>query len=77
MAFTPKPPKFTIPTLSIGAVCYPEKKAVGVQFIDPDGGHVFVSFPGALLRELAAALVKAADEHPEANAWPPAPYARA
>ena len=47
MAFAPKPPKFTIPTREIGVVCYPEQKAVGLQFADPEGNHIFVTIPGA------------------------------
>jgi hypothetical protein len=77
MSFTPKPPKYTIPTRAIGAVCYPEQRAVGVQFVDPDGGHVFVTIPGALVLQLAEALRRTAEQHPEALAWPPAPYAAA
>jgi hypothetical protein len=75
MAFAPKAPKFTIPTREIGAVCYPDKKAVGIQFADPEGGHIFVTIPGAMLTVLAEALKKTAEAHPEALAWPPAPYA--
>ena len=32
MAFAPKLPKYTIPTKEIGIVCYPDRKAVGIQF---------------------------------------------
>ena len=74
MAFAPKLPKFTIPTREIGVVCYPDQKAVGIQFADPEGGHIFITIPGAMLPELAAALKKIGDERPEALAWPPAPY---
>jgi hypothetical protein len=75
MAFAPKPPKYTIPTKEIGVVCYPERKAVGLQFADPEGNHIFITIPGAMLTELAAALSKAAADNPGAAAWPPAPYA--
>ena len=74
MAFAPKPPKYTIPTKEIGVVCYPERKAVGLQFADPEGNHIFITIPGAMLTELADALKKAA-ENPGAATWPPAPYA--
>jgi hypothetical protein len=74
MAFAPKPPKFTIPTREIGVVCYPERKAVGLQFADPEGNHIFITIPGAKLSELAEALKKVGAENPEAPSWPPAPY---
>ncbi len=74
MAFVPKPPKYTIPTREIGVVCYPERKAVGLQFADPEGNHIFITIPGATLTALAAALDKAAADNPAAAAWPPAPY---
>ncbi|MGH7002514.1 MAG: hypothetical protein ACREIP_01060 [Alphaproteobacteria bacterium] len=54
---------------------YPEKKAVGVQFVDPEGGHIFITIPGAMLPLLAAALNKIAEDNPEVSAWQPAPYA--
>ena len=75
MNFAPKPPRYTIPTGTIGAVLYPEKKAVGIQFVDPDGGHIFVTIPGALVPALAASLAKLAQDHPEIAAWQSAPYA--
>jgi hypothetical protein len=75
MAFVPKSPKFTIPTREIGVVCYPEQKAVGLQFADPEGNHIFITIPGARLAELADALRKAAADNPDAPSWPPAPYA--
>jgi hypothetical protein len=75
MAFAPKPPKYTIPTKEIGVVCYPERKAVGLQFADPEGNHIFITIPGAMLGELADALKKAAADNPTAPTWPPAPYA--
>jgi len=75
MAFVPKPPKFTIPTREIGVVCYPEQKAVGLQFADPEGNHIFITIPGAKIAELAEALKKVGAENPEAPSWPPAPYA--
>lgn len=74
MAFVPKPPKYTIPTREIGVVCYPEQKAVGLQFADPEGNHIFITVPGAALTTLADALKKAAADNPGAAAWPPAPY---
>ncbi len=75
MAFVPKPPKYTIPTREIGVVCHPERKAVGIQFADPEGNHIFVTFPGAMLAALVEALTKTAADNPDAHAWPPAPYA--
>ena len=77
MKFVPKKPRYTIPTSQIGAVVYAEKKAIGIQFVDPDGGHIFVTIPGAAVTELAAALTKALADNPEAKAWGPAPYAAA
>jgi hypothetical protein len=74
MAFAPKPPKFTIPTREIGVVCYPEQKAVGLQFADPEGNHIFITIPGAKIAELADALKKVGTENPDAPSWPPAPY---
>ena len=74
-AFAPKPPKYTIPTREIGVVCHPERKAVGVQFADPEGNHIFITIPGAQLTVLAEALRKAAAENPDSADWPPAPYA--
>ena len=74
MAFAPKKPKFVIPTTDIGAVIYPDRKAVGIQFADPDGGHIFITIPGAMVPVLAEALRKTAEQHPDALAWPPAPY---
>ena len=75
MAFVPKTPKFTIPTREIGVVCYPEQKAVGIQFADPEGNHIFITIPGAKIAELADALRKTAADNPDAPSWPPAPYA--
>lgn len=75
MAFVPKPPKYTIPTREIGVVCYPERKAVGLQFADPEGNHIFITIPGAMLASLAEALKKAGADNPGAASWPPAPYA--
>jgi hypothetical protein len=75
MAFVPKPPKYTIPTREIGVVCYPEQKAVGLQFADPEGNHIFITMPGAMLATLSDALKKTAADHPAATAWAPAPYA--
>ena len=75
MAFVPKPPKFTIPTREIGVVCYPEQKAVGLQFADPEGNHIFISIPGAMLATLTEAIRKVGAENPGVSAWPPAPYA--
>ena len=75
MAFAPKPPKYTIPTREIGVVCHPERKAVGVQFADPEGNHIFITIPGAQLTELAEALRQVAAENPDSANWPPAPYA--
>jgi len=75
MAFVPKTPKYTIPTREIGVVCYPERKAVGLQFADPEGNHIFVTIPGDKIAELADALRKTAADNPGAASWPPAPYA--
>jgi len=75
MKFVPKSPRYTIPTSQIGAVVYAERKAIGIQFVDPDGGQIFVTIPGAAVADLAASLNKAVSDHPEAKAWPPAPYA--
>ncbi|MCW5773798.1 MAG: hypothetical protein KIT16_19305 [Rhodospirillaceae bacterium] len=72
--FRPKTPRYTIPTRQIGAVAYPDKKAVGIQFVDPEGGHIFVTIPGALVPQLADALKKAVEKNPEALKWEPAPY---
>jgi len=74
MAFVPKLPKFTIPTREIGVVCYPEQKAVGLQFADPEGNHIFITIPGAMLATLSDALKKVGADNPGAAAWPPAPY---
>ncbi len=74
MAFVPKPPKYTIPTREIGVVCYPERKAVGLQFADPEGNHIFITIPGAALTKLADALKKTAADNPAIASWPPAPY---
>ena len=74
MAFAPKPPKYTIPTKEIGVVCHPERKAVGLQFADPEGNHIFITIPGAMLGTLAEALKKAAAENRDIASWPPAPY---
>jgi len=74
MAFVPKTPKFTIPTREIGVVCYPEQKAVGIQFADPEGSHIFVTIPGAMLATLADALIKVGTDNPDAPSWHPAPY---
>lgn len=74
MAFAPKTPKFVIPTSEIGAVIYPDRKAIGIQFADPEGGHIFITIPGAMVPVLSEALRRAAEQHPEALAWPPAPY---
>ncbi len=74
MAFVPKPPKYTIPTREIGVVCYPERKAVGLQFADPEGNHIFITLPGSALTALADSIKKALADNPGAAAWPPAPY---
>jgi hypothetical protein len=74
MAFAPKLPKYTIPTKEIGVVCYPDRKAVGIQFADPEGNHIFVTIPGEMVGTLADALNKVRADHPESPAWPPAPY---
>ena len=75
MAFVPKAPKYTIPTREIGVVCYPERKAVGLQFADPEGNHIFITMPGAMLATLAEAMRKTAVDNPDVPTWPPAPYA--
>jgi hypothetical protein len=74
MAFAPKLPKYTIPTKEIGIVCYPDRKAVGIQFADPEGNHIFITIPGAMVATLADALNKVGAENPDAPNWPPAPY---
>jgi hypothetical protein len=75
MAFVPKTPKYTIPTREIGVVCYPEQKGIGIQFADPEGGHIFITIPGAMVPVLAEALKQTAERYPVALTWPPAPYA--
>ena len=75
MKFIPKPPRYTIPTTQIAAVTYTDKKAVGIQFVDPEGGHIFITIPGALVPQLAESLQKVAKENPDLSAWAPAPYA--
>ncbi len=74
MTFVPKAPRYVIPTSQISAVVYAEKKAIGIQFVDPEGGHIFITIPGAMVPALAASLTKAAKDNPDASAWPPAPY---
>jgi|RhiMethySRZTD1v2_1073278.scaffolds.fasta_scaffold2317709_1 hypothetical protein len=74
MAFAPKLPKYQIPTREIGVVCYPDRKAVGIQFADPEGNHIFITIPGALVATLAGDLNKVVADHPDAPTWPPAPY---
>lgn len=72
--FRPKTPRYTIPTKEIGAVVYRDKKAVGIQFVDPEGGHIFVTIPGALVPLLAKELKAVAEAEPDLQAWQPAPY---
>jgi len=74
MSFVPKLPKYTIPTREIGVVCYPDRKAVGLQFADPEGNHIFITIPGEMLGTLADALTKAQADNPDSRTWPPAPY---
>ena len=77
MTFVPKTPRYVIPTSQIAAVVYAEKKAIGIQFVDPEGGHIFITIPGAIVPQLAASLTKAVQDNPEASAWPSAPYSTA
>ena len=74
MAFAPKMPKYTIPTKEIGVVCYPDRKAVGIQFADPEGNHIFITIPGEMVATLADAMKKATADNPDLPTWPPAPY---
>lgn len=69
----PQIPKYTIPTAEIGGVFYPEKKWVGMQFVDPSGEQIFVSFDGVLLPVLAQSLRDLIALHPEVIDWKAAP----
>lgn len=52
----PKPPSYVIPTTEIGVVVYPDREAVGIQFVDPDGNQVLVTVPGGVLAALGREL---------------------
>lgn len=67
----PKRPAFVIPTSEIGAVVYVEKKAVGIQFVDPNGQQVFISIPGRMIPALAKSLNDLAVSSPEILQWSP------
>lgn len=64
-------PDYVIACHEIGAVMYPEEKAVGLRIVDPAGQKLFVSLPGGILRELGRQLQEFSDQHPEVGAWQP------
>jgi hypothetical protein len=64
-------PDYIVACHEIGAVMYPEDKAVGLKIVDPAGQKLFISLPGGLLRELGQQLQEFADQHPEVENWKP------
>ncbi|MDF3035876.1 MAG: hypothetical protein K0S28_1150 [Paucimonas sp.] len=71
MAQGPQTPKYVIPTYEFGFVTYPNEAAVGFQFVDPNGDHVFVAIPGSFVPNLAKQLSDMIAEAPAIMAWKP------
>ena len=63
------PPDFVIPAAAFGLVVYTEEQAVGFQYLDPDGGNVFVAVPGQSIRWLIDDMEKLIDRMPEVEEW--------
>ncbi len=62
-------PDFVLACTKIGAVIYPDQRAVGLEIVDPAGQRLFVSLQGRVLAELAKQLQELADQHPEVREW--------
>ena len=66
-----QPPDFVISTSELGVVVYPDKRAVGIQFVDPGGAQVFVAIPGQIIPLLAKSLSDLATNNPDVLEWSP------
>lgn len=64
-------PDYIISTSELGVVVYPDKHAVGIQFVDPDGAQAFVAIPGKMIPLLAQALSDLATNMPSVLEWMP------
>jgi hypothetical protein len=76
MAFNPKGPQrpnFIISSNEMGVVMYAEKKAVGFQFVDPNGQQAFLWVPGKILAQLADTIPEFLESRPEVLSWNPPP----
>ncbi len=62
-------PKYVIPASTFAFVAYPEKRATGFQFQDPNGDHTFVALPGQSIRWLIDNLEELVREMPEIEEW--------
>lgn len=65
------PPDYVIPTGEIAIVTYPQKKAVGIQFVDPDGKQAFIWIPGGALPALRRMIDRTTAENPSVLRWTP------
>jgi hypothetical protein len=69
----PGRPDFIVSTTEMGVVMYAEKKAVGLQFVDPNGQQAFLWVPGKILAQLAETIPEFLESHPEVLDWNPPP----
>lgn len=64
-------PDYVIPTGEIAIVSYPEKKAVGIQFVDRDGKQAFIWIPGGALPALRRMIDRTTADNPSILRWLP------
>ena len=67
----PKTPDYLLSTSEINFVAYPDKRLIGIQFVNPSGKHTFVSIHGGMLPLLAKQCADLLSEIPEAKTWKP------
>lgn len=60
---------YVIPVKELGLVIHQEKSQVGIQFVDPAGGVVFLPMPMRVLLGLAAEVNDLAKKMPDVLDW--------
>lgn len=64
-------PDYVISASELGVVVYPDKRAVGIQFVDPGGAQAFVAIPGKMIPLLAQSLSDLVANTPSVLEWMP------
>lgn len=66
-----KTPDVVLSSDEFGVTYYPDKNAVGLQFVINTGEQVFISLPGELLQTLGTKIEDFFAKNPEASALRP------